>query len=67
MKTFGSRVFLLILIPTVVIFLLITFTGLYYYNTILKEQAISKKTQVFLINFIKVGHRKSISAQYLIE
>jgi signal transduction histidine kinase len=43
MKTFGNRVFLLILIPTVLIFLLITFTGLYYFNTVLKEQAISKK------------------------
>jgi signal transduction histidine kinase len=43
MKTFRSRVFILILIPTVLIFLLITFTGLYYFNTVLKEQAISKK------------------------
>lgn len=43
MKTFRSRVFVLILIPTVLIFLLITLTGLYYFNTIIKEQAISKK------------------------
>lgn len=43
MKTFRNRVFLLILIPTVFIFLLISLTGLYYFDGILKEQANSKK------------------------
>ncbi len=43
MKTFRNRVFILILIPTIFIFLLITLTGSFYFNTILKEQAISKK------------------------
>ena len=43
MKTFRNRVFVLILIPTICIFLVITLTGSLYFNTILKEQAISKK------------------------
>ena len=43
MKTFRNRVFVLILIPTIFIFLVITLTGSLYFNTILKEQAVSKK------------------------
>ncbi len=43
MKTFRNRVFILILVPTILIFLAITLTGSFYFDTILKEQAINKK------------------------
>jgi signal transduction histidine kinase len=43
MKTFRNRVFILILIPTIVLFLVITITVSIYFNVVLKDQAISKK------------------------
>ncbi len=43
MKTFRNRVFILILIPTLLIFLAIILTGSFYFNSVLKQQAISKK------------------------
>lgn len=43
MKTFRNRVFILILIPTILIFLAFTLSGTFYFNSILKDQAIIKK------------------------
>ncbi len=43
MKSFGSRVFLLILIPTVTVFLFISIAGVNYFDEALKKQALSKK------------------------
>lgn len=43
MKTFRNRVFVLILIPTLCVFLSFSLIATYYFNDVLKDQTISKK------------------------